>query len=256
MPIFTVPDSYLPSPEGFANSTILVTGAGDGLGKSLAIKLASLGANVILLGRTVAKLESVYDEIEKSRAPQAAIYPLDLSGASVENYQEMARSIEGEFGKLDGLVHCAAALGPMTPLAHYPVSDWQKTLHTNLTGPVFLTQSCLSLLTQSESSSIIFTLDSKTRAYWGAYGIAKSAIESSMRIFADELDTTTNQSGKRIVSVNAVEPGPMRTQIRRLAFPGENAQRVPKPVNFADYYLYLLDKKIDQPNGCTIETHG
>lgn len=126
MPLFTCPHHYAPGTEALKNRTILLTGAGDGLGKSLAVKAAALGANVILLGRTVAKLTAVYDEIEANDSPLAAIYPLDLGGASIADYRQMAESIGAEFGQLHSIVHCAASLGPMTPLSQYPAGDWQK----------------------------------------------------------------------------------------------------------------------------------
>ena len=168
----------------------------------------------------------------------------------------MAESIRGEFGTLDGLVHCAASLGPMTPLAGYPAADWQKTLQTNLTGPTFLTQACLPLLIESGSASLIYTLDDKSRAYWGAYGISKAALEASMQIYADELDNTKNATGEHAVKVNAVQPGPMRTQIRRLAYPGENMQSIPLPDEQLRHYLYLLDPSTQKPHGTILNNTG
>ncbi len=249
MPELIIPENYSPATDALKNKTVLITGAGDGLGKALSIRAAELGATVILLGRTVAKLEAVYDEIEHAGGPTAAIYPLDLSGASVEDYQQLAETIRAEFGHLDALVHCAATLGPMTPLARFPASEWQKTLQTNLTGPVFLTQACFSLLIDAPSSALIFTVDNKSSAFWGAYGVAKAAVVASMKIFADELDSTRNDDGQRIVSVNAIEPGPMRTQLRRIAYPGEDSQAVTPVSNYINKYIYLIDFVKNQFNG-------
>lgn len=256
MPAFTQFDNYTPAADALADTVVLVTGAGDGLGRSLAVKSASLGATVILLGRTEAKLEAVYDEIETHNYPQAAIFPLDLATASMQCYPQLAESIASEFGKLNALVHCAASLGPMTPLANYPASEWQKILQTNLTAPVFLTQACLGLLTQDNPTSILFTIDSKSRAYWGAYGVSKAAIESTMRIFADELDNKRDAQGGRLVSVNAIEPGAMRTHIRRSAYPGEILQSNHSPEIYLDSYLYLLDPSTEKPNGQVIRAMG
>ncbi|MEM7208238.1 MAG: SDR family NAD(P)-dependent oxidoreductase [Pseudomonadota bacterium] len=235
------------------NDTVtLVTGAGDGLGKSLALRIAGLGGTVVLLGRTVYKLESVYDEIIQAGAPQAAIYPLDLSGASAEDYHQLANAIRDEFGRLDNLIHCAATLGAQTPLQQYPAKDWFDTLQANLSGPFFLTQSCLSLLEKSQNASITFTLDRKSSAYWGVYGISKSAVETMMQILADEQEYKRNQDDQRRISINAVMPGPMRTHIRRRAYPGENVQSVMEPDAYVDAYLDLLLPGAKKPNGKVI----
>ncbi len=256
MTAFSLAVNYTPAVDALADTVVLVTGAGDGLGRSLAVKSASLGATVILLGRTVAKLEAVYDEIGNHNFPRAAIFPLDLATTSMQCYPQLAESIANEFGKLNALVHCAASLGPMTPLANYPASEWQKILQSNLTAPVFLTQACLGMLTRSNPASILFTVDGKSRAYWGAYGVSKAAIESTMRIFADELDSKRDAKGKHLVSVNAIEPGAMRTHIRRSAYPGENSQSIHSPENFLDSYLYLLDPSTEKPNGQVIRAKG
>ena len=166
--MFIMLGSYTPSSQALQGSVILITGAGAGLGKALALACASLGAKVILLGRTVPKLEVVYDAIEHNGFPQAAIYPLDLAGASPKDYEQMALSIEIEFGHLNGLVHCAASLGPMTPLANYPAKDWLNTLQTNLNGPVLLSQACLYLLIKPEVTSLIFTIDDKSQSLLGS----------------------------------------------------------------------------------------
>jgi len=233
----------------FTDTVTLITGAGDGLGRSLALRIGSGNGTVILLGRTIHKLESVYDEIGRAGGPRAAIYPLDLCGANAQDYQQLAGAIRDEWGQLDNLVHCAASLGAQTPLQQYPVKDWIDTLHANLAGPFLLTQSCLPLLEKSEDASIIFTLDRKSSAYWGAYGVSKSAVETMMHILADEQEYKHHQSRRCRISVNAVIPGPMQTHIRRRAFPGENVQSVPKPDAFISTYLNLLMPRADKPNG-------
>src|SRR3990170_7605791 len=98
---------YMPAPHLLASRHILVTGAGDGIGRAVALALAEHGASVILLGRTTSKLEQVYDEIESRGWPQAAFLPLDLAQATVAHYEQVALIIEKEFGHLDGLLHNA-----------------------------------------------------------------------------------------------------------------------------------------------------
>ena len=114
-----IPKQFTPDPGSFAGRVILITGAGGGLGAALAVQCARAGASVILSGRNGAKLERVYDEIEAMGAPQPAIAMLDLAAATAADYDNLAATIGGEFGKLDGLVHAAALLGDRTPLEQY-----------------------------------------------------------------------------------------------------------------------------------------
>ena len=113
---------------------ILITGAARGIGASVAQACAAKGATVVLLDKHIPGLESVYDDIIASGAPTPAIYPLDLKGASVPDYQQLANTLESQFGRLDGLVHCAATLGQLAPVEHQDSKTWLETLHINLTG--------------------------------------------------------------------------------------------------------------------------
>ena len=220
-----------------AGKTILVTGAGDGIGAVAAKTFAAHGATVILSGKTIPKLEKIYDEILEARNPEPAIYPIDFTGASVDDYAAMADTLEKNFGHLDGLLHNAAQLGLMTPLSSYTPTDWVKTLHTNLTAPFLLTQALIPLLMKADNASIIFTTDrvgQNPNAYWGAYGVSKAGIDNLMVTFAEELDNTTN------IRVNSIEPGSIRTALRRNAFPGEVPTEVPLPESIMPSYLYLM----------------
>lgn len=109
-------------------------------------------------------------------------------------------------------------------------------------------------MAEVDSASIIFTIDRKSRAYWGAYAIGKAGIESAMQILADECESKKNAAGERLFSINAVAPGPMRTQLRRTAYPGENAQLILPADHALDHYVYLLDPATDKPNGCVLES--
>ena len=254
MSAFSIPQDYRPAAGTLDKRVVLITGAGGGLGSALSLAVAGLGATVVLLGRTVAKLENTYDAIIAAGGPTPAIYPLDLAGATIDDYQQLAETLGREMGRLDSLIHCAATLGPMTPLAGYPAKDWQVTLQTNLTGPMFLTQACLNMLLAGDNASVVFTADDRSRAYWGCYGISKAAVVSSMQVLADELDNNRNESGRRIVSTNALQPGPMRTQLRRIAYPGEDAGTIPAVENYLNKFLYLIDPKTEKPNGIVIKT--
>ena len=136
---------------------ILVTGAGDGIGRTAALMFAKYGATVILLGRTVAKLESVYDEIEENGGAKPAIIPLNLEGAAEKDYDDVAVSIENEFGKLDGILHNAALLGSLTTLEQYEVPVWNQLMQVNVTAPFMITKTLIPLLRLSDDASIIFT---------------------------------------------------------------------------------------------------
>ncbi len=229
------------------NKVILVTGAGDGLGHCLAKTFAEYGATVILLGRTIKKLEAVYDEIEKAGYPKPAIYPMNLEGATVKDYQELAATIEKEFGRLDGLIHNAAQAGTITPIQSYDAELWYKLMQVNLNAPFLLTQACLNLLKGSVEASIVFVGDDKTRAYWGAYGVSKYALEGLMKILADELEENTK------LRINCFDPGSIRTKLRANIYPGENAEKNPLPETVMPGFLYLLGSDSKSVTGNTFK---
>jgi NAD(P)-dependent dehydrogenase (short-subunit alcohol dehydrogenase family) len=192
---------------------------------------------VILLDRNVKGLETLYDEIIAAGRPEPAIYPLDLKGATPADYQSLAEVLEKEFGRLDGLVHNAAYLGTLVPLAHCDDELWLDVMQTNLNAPFLLTRSCLGLLQMSDAASVLFLSDSVGRhgkAYWGAYGIAKAGIENMAQTLADELESNTT------VRVNTYDPGPARTALRLIAYPAENREALASPEAVIKPCLYLL----------------
>ncbi len=228
---------YQASPDLLKDRIILITGAGDGIGAAAAKSCAAHGATVILLGRTTRKLEAVYDAIEKAGHPQPAIYPMNLEGAAPKDYEDLANTLEQEFGRLDGILHNASLLGTLTPLGQYDVAQWSKVMQVNLNAPYLITRACLELLKKSDDASVLFTTSSvgrKGRAYWGAYAISKAANESMMQIWADELDTNTH------VRMNSINPGAVRTSMRARAYPGEDPNTLPTPDTIMATYLYLL----------------
>jgi NAD(P)-dependent dehydrogenase (short-subunit alcohol dehydrogenase family) len=232
-----IPKQFTPDAGLLAGRVILITGAGGGLGRALAVESARAGASVSLSGRNAGKLDRVYDEIEKLGAPQPAIAALDLAAAAAADYDNLAKTIDDEFGKLDGLVHCAALLGDRTPLEQYDVPTWCKVLHVNLTAPFILTQVLLPNLRKSADASVIFVSSgvvTNQRPYWGAYAVAKSGLESVRSMLSQELEGEPN------IRVNSVNPGRMRTAMRAAAYPAEDPNTLPAPVSVSGTFLYLL----------------
>ena len=228
---------WQPAPDLLAERVVLITGAGDGIGRELARQCAGAGATVILLGRTLRKLEAVYDEIIAAGAPEPVIHPMDLAGARPEDYITLAEALESQFGRLDALVHNAAMLGSLTPITHYPGERWYEVMQTNLHAPFLLTQACLGLLNAADRGRLLFVSDAvgrHARAYWGAYAASKSATEALMQTLAAELETNTG------IRVNSLDPGAVRTRMRTQAYPGEDPTPLPQPAEVIDAFLYLL----------------
>lgn len=217
------------SPTGpdLSGRTILITGAGEGLGAALARACGRAGAEVVLLGRTVRKLESVYDDIAAAGGPEPAIYPLDLEGAAPSDYGELATRLDEACGRLDALVHNATTLGEQTPLEFHSPLEWARTLQVNLSGPLLLTQACLPLLRKAERGDIVFIDDNRRGAYWGAYGVSKAAAGALADMLAEELEQ------EPALRVHRIDPGPMRTGFRARAFPGALPEEAPLPEDAA-----------------------
>jgi len=231
------PTQYQAPANLLQDRVILVTGAGDGIGRAAALSFARLGATIILLGRNVDKLEKVYDKIESMGAPQPAIVPLNLESATTLEYQQIAETIENEFGKLDGLLLNAAILGDMRPLEYYPVDQFGKVMSVNVNAQFMLVRTLMPLLRQADQGSIIFTTSSvgrKGRANWGAYAISKFAVEGMMQTLADELENTST------IKVNCINPGATRTNMRSSAYPAEDPATVTAPEDIMNLYNFLM----------------
>lgn len=243
------------APEGLlTDRIILVTGAGDGIGRAAAKAYAAHGATVILLGRTISKLESVYDEIESAGHPKPAIVPLNLEGAAVKDYEEMAMTIEQNFGRLDGLLHNAGILGTRSPVELYDPETWTKVMQVNVTAPFLLTRALIPLLRQSGDASVIFTssgVGRKAKAYWGAYAVSKFALEGLSQLLADELDDERHN-----VRVNSLNPGATRTSMRIKAYPAENPNQNVNPDALMPSYLYLMGADSRNVNGQQMNAQG
>ncbi|MEP6390204.1 MAG: YciK family oxidoreductase [Halioglobus sp.] len=232
-----IPAQYQPAADLLQDKVILVTGAGDGIGRAAALCFAQHGATVVLLGRTTSKLESVYDEIEAAGGPQPAIFPLDLESSSEEQCKALAGALQTEFGRLDGLLHNASLLGERKPIAIARLDDWQSVMRVNVDAGFMLTKHTLPLLQAAPSASVVFTSSGVGRtgkAYWGAYAVSKFATEGLMQVLASELENTSN------IRVNSLNPGATNTAMRRTAYPGETPTDNPSPGDIMSAYLYLM----------------
>lgn len=240
---------YSVSSDSLKEKVILVTGAGDGIGKQAALSFAQHGATVILLGRTVKKLEQTYDEIEAAGYLQPAIIPLDMKGASKQNYLDMADTIEQQFGKLDGVLHNASLLGVISPFDQIGEDTFDDVMQVNVKAQFLMTQALLPVLHKSDDARIVFTSSTvghSGRAFWGAYSISKFATEGMMQILADELSDSN-------IKVNAINPGATRTGMRAKAYPAEDTELLKTPLDIMPLYLYLMSPEGSEVNGQCID---
>jgi len=238
--------------NSLANKVILVTGAGDGIGRQAALTYAELGATVILLGKTTAKLESVYDEIIAQGSAEPAIIPLDLKGATKQNYIDMASTIVSQFGKLDGALFNAAMLGELTPYTNIAEQIWQDVMKVNVTAQHLMAQALVPALLLSDNASLIFTtsgVGNKGKAYWGPYSVSKFATEGLMQVIADEYEGTS-------LRVNAINPGATQTNMRNSAYPAENKDELAKAVDIMPTYVYLMTNDSLAVNGQRINAQA
>ena len=243
-PQWTAPHDLL------ANKTLLVTGAGDGIGATAAKTFAAHGATVILLGRTAAKLEGVYDDIMAAGHPEPFIYPMDLMSQDIEDYQKLADAITNDIGQLDGVLLNAAVLGQRTPLTNTHPSSWLDCLQINLNANFFLVKTLQDIIGSSSHGRILFTSSSvgrTGRAYWGSYAVSKFGVEGLMQVLADELENTS------MTRVNSINPGATRTDMRATAYPAEQPQNVKSADALMPTYLYLMSALSQDLHGQAID---
>jgi NAD(P)-dependent dehydrogenase (short-subunit alcohol dehydrogenase family) len=201
----------------------VVTGASRGIGAATAEALAAAGAHVVLVARTASALEEVEDRIHQAGG-NATIAPLDLTDG--ESIGKLAVAVAQRWQKLDILILNAAMLGSLTPVQDIDPKEYSRLLSLNLLAPQALIAAFDPLLKKAERADIVALTSSvggEPRAFWGAYGSSKAALETLLGAYADETAFT-----KRI-RVHVVDPGATRTRMRALAFPGEEPEQVKPP---------------------------
>ncbi|WP_425600114.1 SDR family NAD(P)-dependent oxidoreductase [Pseudoxanthomonas mexicana] len=223
------------APRALDQRVILVSGAHGGLGSAAAVACARAGATVVLLGRKLPKLNRVYDAVAQAGA-EPLLYPLDLEGATPDDYAELADRLHAELGHLDGVLHCAVEFKGLTPLEHTDPAAFARVMHVNLTAPWWLSQACLPLLRQAQDAALVFALDDLERVgqpYWGAYGIAQHGLAAMVGMLHAELASSS-------IRVSALQPGPMRTGLRSRAYADDNDLQAREATDYADACVTLL----------------
>ena len=218
-----------------ADRVILVAGAGGGLGSAAASACAAAGATVVLLGRKPRRLDRVYTAVE-AVGPEPLLYPLDLEGATPDDYATLAERLQSELGRLDGVLYCAADFAGLTPFEHADPAAFARAVHVNLTAPAWLAQACLPLLRQRDDAALVLTVDDPARvgrAYWGGYGAAQHGLRGLITALHDELANSP-------VRVSGLQPGPMRTALRARAYSIDEDGMARDPVACAAAAVELL----------------
>ncbi len=221
-----------------AGRVVLVSGAYGGLGRAAVEACAAAGARTVLLGRKVPRLNRVHDAVVAAGG-EAALYPLDLEGAGADDYAELAQRIGDAYGRLDGLLHCAADFRGLTPFEHADPALFARALHVNLTARWWLTQACVPLLRRANDSAVVFVVDDAARtsqAFWGGYGVAQAGVEAAVSMLAAELANTP-------VRVSGLRPGPMRTSLRARAYVEDDDGLSRDPADYAQACVTLLSSE-------------
>ena len=226
----------------------LVTGASRGIGAATAQALARAGAHVILVARSATALEQVEDSIHDAGG-SATIAPLDL--AESDAVAKLGAAVAQRWDKLDVLILNAGMLGSLTPVEHIDPNEFARLLTLNVGANQAMIAAFDPLLRNAERADVIgitSSVGNAPRAFWGAYGASKAALENLLGAYADE----TEHGGR--VRVHIVNPGPTRTRMRQLAYPGEEPESVKPPEAVAEFILERL--LADVPTGERVKVEG
>lgn len=236
VPDYTALLKYEPRSNSMANCVLLVTGAADGIGRSVAKACARLGARIVAIDRNRKGLTALRDEIVESGGTEPDLHHVDLAAVTITGLREIAGAIEDRHGVLDGLLNNAGWIGALSPFEHCEPATFMKVMNVNLAAPFFLTQWCIPLLRRSRAPVLGFSLHAASRAYWGGYALAKAGQEALLGVVADEYTL----GGTQPIRVFGVDPGPVMTADRRLHFPGEAPGMHPTSEDVTGPYLFAL----------------
>jgi NAD(P)-dependent dehydrogenase (short-subunit alcohol dehydrogenase family) len=215
-----------------SNRVAVVTGASRGIGRAAALAFAEAGAHIIALARTQGALESLDDEI-RAKGSSATLVPMNIKDFAA--IDRLGAAIHERWGKLDILLGNAGILGELAPITHIDQAVWDEVMAINVTANYRLIRSLDPLLRASDAGRAIFVSSGaahKATAYWGPYGISKAALEALVRTYAAETVTTP-------LKVMLLNPGPLRTNMRRAAMPGEDPTTLKTPDDLAPHILDL-----------------
>jgi len=244
------PAAYEPSTGLLAGRVVLVTGAGQGLGRAVALDCAAHGATVALMGRKLEKLEATYDAITDAGGPEPALIPLDLAAAATPEYESLNQVLRKDLKRLDAIAHCASHFIPLSPLANQSLEQWMTLLKVNLAAPFAITRACLPILAAAPDSSVVYTGETHGAhplAYWGGFAVSKAGLSALATIWSQELE----HKGKP--RMNVFIPGPIATPQRAMSHPGEDRSRLRTAPEAARALLYLLGPDSAGVNGRTLE---
>ncbi len=227
-------DQYIPQENSFSQKHIVITGATDGIGRALALSCAQYGAKILLISKNEKKLSSLIEELSQFSNANHSFYLIDFSIAGESDYIKFAEYLTQKNKPIDSLILNAGYIDALQGIRNYQLELWLRTITVNQHAPFMLAKCCIPLLEMSDDPSIVFSTHDCNKAYWGAYGVAKSAQLGMMKILANELD------GDKPIRVNGIDPSPVRTKLRLTNFPGINPENFAAPEDVLAPYLYFI----------------
>lgn len=236
-PDSTLPPLYEPQRDLLQDRVILVTGAGQGIGRVAALEFAAHGATVVLQGRKPQKLEAVYEAIQQAGYPEPAMASLDLNAATDADFERLADTIEAELGRLDGILHSAVLFEGLKRLNDLSLEHWLAALRVNLAAPASLDRACAPLLAAAPDAAVILTGETHglaPAAFWGACAASKAGLAALVKIQSEEWMQFPH------LRINLLVPGPVRSPQRARSHPGEAPESLPAAERLMSWYLYFM----------------